>query len=143
MNQWTKSWLQSESAGQDVIVLRRLYVDINDGCLISGVMFSQIMYWHGFTNDGARRLKIYRDGHYWLAKTYSEWWDECRIKERTARTILNDIAARDLIIKSVYKFSGNPTVHIRVNFARFQELVTSRYDAQCHNQLTPDVRTIT
>ena len=52
-----------------------------------------------------------------------DWWDECRVNEHTARKSINRMVKRGLLIKATYKFNGNPTTHIRINWDRFEEMV--------------------
>jgi hypothetical protein len=111
-----------EHAASYMVGVPLLYIDINDGNVYDGLLFAQIMYWHGKTKNGKRRLKVYKDGQWWLAKQYGEWWDECRIKESTARNCIARMVERGLIIKKVHRFDGLATVHIRVNWERFAEL---------------------
>lgn len=119
-----KAWLASEDAQRDSVLLRKIYIDINDGSVHAGILFSQIMYWHGTnTETGKPRLTIYRDGHYWLAKRYNEWYLECRINEFTAKAEIGKMIRRGLLVKALYKFGGLPTVHIRINPDEFERRI--------------------
>jgi hypothetical protein len=121
---YLRAWLASEDAQRDSVLLRKIYIDINDGSLYAGVLFSQIMYWHGANAEtGKPRLTIYRDGHYWLAKRYNEWLQECRINEFTAKVEIGKMVKRGLLIKALYKFGGLPTVHVRINPDEFERRV--------------------
>ena len=80
-----RAWVRSEAQDRDAIKVKRIYIDVNDGNLTDGILFSQIMYWHTPTPEGKDRLTIKRNGHLWLAKSYEEWLQECRIPERTVR----------------------------------------------------------
>jgi hypothetical protein len=122
MNEWLKGWLASESATHDKIEVKRIYIDLNEGNLFDGVIFSQIMYWHGVNREnGKPRMSIERDGVLWLAKGYGDWFTECRIVEATARKSLNRIANRGLIVKKLWKFNGAPTIHIRIDWDQLEE----------------------
>lgn len=124
--QFLEGWLASEEAALDVITVKRIYIDINDGNLHDGLMFSQIMYWHGNSKEtGKPRMTITRDGELWLAKSYTDWWDECRINEHTARKSINRIAERQLIVTNLWKFDGAPTVHLRIDWQVFESRVKS------------------
>lgn len=144
MNEFIRSWLLAEAASKDTICVKRIYIDINDGNLQAGVLFSQIMYWHGFNPEtGKLRLRIERDGHLWLAKGYADWWEECRINERTARQLIADMVKRGLLIKKVYKFDGVPMVHIRVDFDALMRFLSNGFDTVCQMEMTSDVKSIT
>ena len=133
--QFLKGWFSSEDSGFDNINLKKIYIDINDGVLSDGVLFSQIVYWHGSSKEtGKPRMKIFKDGHLWLAKAYSEWWEECRINERTARTCVTRIKSRGLIITNLYKFDGVPTVHMRIDMEVFEVALKTAQDAIRQNK---------
>lgn len=122
MNEWLKGWLASEAATHDKIEVKRIYIDLNEGNLYDGVIFSQIMYWHGTNREnGKPRMTIERDGELWLAKGYGDWLAECRIVEATARKCINRIEKRGLIVKKLWKFNNAPTVHIRIDWDQLEE----------------------
>jgi hypothetical protein len=115
MSDFIQGWLLSEDAAQDIVAVKRIYVDICDRNLHSGVMLSQIMFWHGKSKEtGKPRLQIFREGHYWLAKSYQDWWDECRVNEHTARKCIAHLEKLGLIETRLWKFAGTPTKHIRI-----------------------------
>jgi hypothetical protein len=151
MDEWVKGWLASENAQRDVIAVKRIYVDINDGDLIDGIMFSQIMFWHGFNLEtGKPRMTIQRDGELWLAKRAKDWWDECRITERYSRDCIKRLAKRGLIIVRTWKFNDVPTTHLRINWPEFKNRVQSilqnpqiGFDENRQMDLTKIVKSIT
>ena len=119
-----EGWLASESADFDKISVKRSYIDINDGNFYDGLMFSQIMYWHGRNLEtGKIRLSVQKEGFYWLAKAYGDWWDECRICERTAKNCTPRLRSRGLIITKVFKFQGKRTLHIRIDWDVFEAAI--------------------
>jgi hypothetical protein len=124
MTSFFEAWLYSEDSQRDSILLKKIYIDINGGHIHAGILFSQIMYWHGTNLEtGKPRMTIQRDGHLWLAKRYSEWFDECRVNEHTAKAEINKMIGRGLLFNALYKFGGLPTVHIRVNPVEFEARV--------------------
>ena len=147
MSEWAKGWLSSEEASTDKISVKRIYIDINNGNLHDGLLFSQIMYWHGYNREtGKSRLRVFKDGYYWVAKRYQDWWNECRINERTARSALSRIEKRGLITTKTYKFNSSPTKHIRINWEEFEKKIktieSSPSDIRCQNQMSSDVSSI-
>lgn len=121
MGAFWNGWIHAEASDHDAIKVKRVYIDLNDGYLSDGVLFSQIMYWHSPNREtGKPRLRIQREGHLWLAKTYDDWWDECRINASTARKCIERIIKRGLLIKHVWMFDGKPTVHLRVDVDQFE-----------------------
>ena len=84
------------------------------GDLVAGVLLSQIAYWFGWDRKGRDRLTVERDGHRWLAKAHSAWWEECRVTEDQARRAMKALADRGLVETRVWKFNGTPMVHVRL-----------------------------
>lgn len=123
MGQFFDGWIASESQDHDAIKVKRLYVDINEGNWYDAALFSQIMYWHGRNKEtGKRRLQIERNGFFWLAKRYEDWWRECRVSAETAKKSIARMVKRGLLVKNVWLFDGKPTVHVRVNIEGFELL---------------------
>jgi hypothetical protein len=48
----------------------------------AALMLSQLLYWFSPTPSGKSRLRLQHEGYYWVAKSYREWWDECRLTRR-------------------------------------------------------------
>lgn len=123
MGQFFDGWVASEAHDHDAIKVKRLYVDINEGNWYDAALFSQIMYWHGRNKEtGERRMKVLRNGEYWIAKRYEDWWDECRVNAETAKKAIVRMVKRGLLVKQVWLFSGKPTVHLRINVEGFEVL---------------------
>jgi len=93
-------------ATHDGFFIRLGLIDIA-GDLASGALLSQLVYWHP-------RLTIERDGHLWLAKTRSDWWDECRLTEMQVRRAISQLEGRGLIVKAIWKWRDAPTTHLRL-----------------------------
>ena len=114
-----QEFLTWEQASRDTIDVKRCYVDIAGGDLIAGILLSQIMYWHLPAKDGGDKLRVEKDGETWLAKGRADWWDECRISPKQfdrASAILQKLGLIQTVVK---RFSGNPTVHIRICWDTF------------------------
>lgn len=110
-----EEFLQWQHASDDVVAVRRVYIDMAQGDLTAGVLLSQIVYWHGVSKHNNRtRLRVKKDGHLWLAKGRDEWWDECRISARQFDRASKILVEEGLIEKKVYKFAGSPQVHVRI-----------------------------
>ena len=115
-------FLQWEETTRDTIDFKTVYVDMADD-LIAGLMLSQILYWHLPSSGGdGSKLRVERDGHRWLAKSRTDWWDECRLTPPQVDLALKKLRARGVIVTKVYKFAGAPTTHIRIVKDRFMEL---------------------
>jgi hypothetical protein len=123
MSDYLEIWLDSESAGQNVIAVKTIYIDINDGCLTDGFLFSQIVYWSGNNKEGQYRARVFVNNQRWIVKEADEWFSECRIKDSTARASLDRIMKRGLIIKEVHRFGGLAKTHIRINPEIFEKRI--------------------
>ena len=88
------------------------YIDISDD-LIAGTLLSQIMFWFSETKDKKRKIRIYKDGNYWLAKGREEWVDEIRISKKQYDNAIKKLKEKKFVETKLFKFNGVPTTHIR------------------------------
>ena len=107
------NFLSWEATTRDTIDFKKIYVDMADD-LVAGLMLSQIVFWHIPNKDGANKLRVSKDGHMWIAKGHSEWYQECRITEWQSPRALKILKEKGIIDTGLYKFNGVPTVHIRI-----------------------------
>jgi hypothetical protein len=107
-----------EQASRDAIMVKRVYIDMA-GDVIAGLMLSQIIYWHLPNNQGETRLRVVKDGYLWLAKSHSDWWEECRLTVDQARRALKVLQEKGLVVTALKQFNGAPTNHIRLEQNRF------------------------
>jgi flagellar motor protein MotB len=107
-----------EQASRDAIMVKRVYIDMA-GDVIAGLMLSQIIYWHLPNSEGRTRLRVIKDGHLWLAKSHTEWWEECRLTVDQARRALKILQDKSLVVTALKRFNGAPTVHIRMDQEHF------------------------
>lgn len=92
-----------------------MYIDIT-GDLVCGTLLSQIMYWFSNGKNGKTKLRVFKDGHFWLAKQRGDWYDEVRITKRQYDHAIKELKKRNLVILAKYKFDSLPTIHIRPNY---------------------------
>jgi len=108
-------FLAWERTSQDTVDLKKTYVDMADD-LVAGVLLSQIVYWHlPSKKDGRSKLRVRKDGHYWLAKARKDWWDEIRLSPNRVDRALGILEEKGIIVTAVYKFDSTPTKHIRID----------------------------
>lgn len=88
------------------------YIDISED-LIAGTLLSQIMFWFSETKDKKRKIRIYKDGNYWLAKGREEWVDEIRISKKQYDNAIKKLKEKEFVETKLFKFNGVPTTHIR------------------------------
>ncbi len=108
-----EQFLLWERASRDTLEVKRTYIDMA-GDLVAGVVLSQIVYWHLPSRAGKPRLQVEREGELWLAKSRSDWWEECRISPKQADRALEVLEERGLIEVKLFKFGAAPTKHIRI-----------------------------
>lgn len=108
-----------EQASRDTIDFKKTYVDLAED-LIAGLLLSQIVYWYLPSKEtGKTKLRVKKEGHYWIAKGRNDWWDEIRITGKQFDRASNILVKKELIEKKTFKFNGSPTVHIRLLWENF------------------------
>ena len=107
-------FLRWEGASNDIIDFKKIYVDMA-GDLIAGLVLSELVYWYLPSKDtGRNKLRVMHDGYLWIASRYKDWHDRARITESQAERAIKILVDKGLLIKAVYKFNGEPTVHVRI-----------------------------
>jgi len=66
-NEWS-NFLLWETASRDTVDFKTIYVDMADD-LVAGLLLSQIVYWYLPSKEGRSKLRVFKDGYYWIAKT--------------------------------------------------------------------------
>lgn len=96
------------------VFIRLSLLDLVDGDYPAAMYLSQIIWYHQ-TSDvhGRPRTEFRRDGHNWLLRADDEWWDECRLSQRTVRRVRKLLVDRGLIEVAKYKRDGAPTSAVR------------------------------
>ena len=118
-----------ESQSRDSINVRRIYIDLA-GNLAAGVLLSQIVYWWlPNKRTGKIKLRIEREGGYWLAKSRHDWWDECRLTPRQVDRALKILCDKELIATKIFKFNGAPTTHVRLT-QKFIAILNAKLEEQ-------------
>ena len=108
-----------ERGSRDTIDFKTIYVDMA-GDLVAGLLLSQIVYWYlPSKEDGQSKLRVYKDGHYWIAKARKDWWDEIRISPKQVDRALDILEGKGIIVTALYKFNNAPTKHIRIDKEKF------------------------
>ena len=108
-----QQFLQWETVTRDVLDVKRVYIDLA-GDLAAGVALSEIVYWYLPNKNGKTKLRVEKDGIYWIAAPRAEWWNRCRLSPEQADYALGKLIKKGLIEKRVFKFGGIPVVHIRL-----------------------------
>lgn len=121
-NDFGKQYVSRNYEARRGVHVPRSIVDINDGNIHDGIIFSQILFWHepSLETGKTRLRKKMSDGRYWLYKNHSDWYTECRIKANTAKKCLGRIKERKLILYELHGANGNSTPHMRINWDEFE-----------------------
>jgi hypothetical protein len=114
-------FLQWEQTTRDTIDFKRTYVDMA-GDLVAGLVLSEIVFWYLPAKSGTNKLVIHRDGEQWIACGRKQWWDRARVSPKQFDRAAKLLASIGLIEKRIYKFNGEPTVHVRIVHDKFVEL---------------------
>ena len=61
-------------------------------------------------------MTVQRDGYWWLAKGREDWWQECRLTPKQFDRAIRHLEAQQLVCTKVYKWQGQNTKHLRVNW---------------------------
>lgn len=92
-------------------------------------LLQQIHYWCCISADHDSNFK---DGHYWVYKTYEEWAKELLWKSpTTAKEAIKELLRRGLIITGRYSYGNkNRTTWYRVDYDKVAELTSSFQSAK-------------
>lgn len=120
MSTLNQRFLNWEKASRDTIDVKRIYIDMAED-LISGLMLSQIVYWFLPNAYGASKLRVHKNGEDWIAKTYADWFQECRITKKQATACIQHLENLELIVTDIFHFGGKRATHIRINSEVFME----------------------
>lgn len=121
-------FLAWERTSPDTVDFKKTYVDMADD-FVAGVLLSQIVYWHlPSKKDGRSKLRVRKDGHYWLAKARKDWRDEIGTSPKQVDRALKILEEKGIIVTALYKFNGAPTKHIRID----KEGFLTAWDAALH-----------
>ena len=110
-----EAFLAWEASTPDTIDVKRIYTKIG-GDKVTGLLLSQIAYWHLPSNRGEiNRLRVKKEGLWWLVKKREDWKEECDISpkefDRASKRLIN----RGILTIKRFRFNGSPTLHIHLH----------------------------
>lgn len=108
----------------EVVAFQRAYVDLLDGDVMAALVLSQIYYWYQPAKSGGSKLRVFRFGKWWLAKSGLDWHKEIGLTPKQARRCLQVLEDKGVIEAEVMKFDGSPTVHCRLVSVQGRQVVT-------------------
>jgi len=80
----------------------------------TAILLSQLNYWYKPDNLGRPKLKVMKNGMFWLAKSAPDFEQECGLSKKQVCTAIKILIDAGIIEVAVFKFNGTPTRHIRV-----------------------------
>lgn len=132
------SYKQYEKFTNESFRVNRAYVRIA-GDLVSGILLGQIVYWNLPNKDGKSKLRVFKEGQYWLAKERSAWQEEVCITPKQYDRAIKVLIDKGLVVAKKFKFNGSPTVHIRLNEVELDRLLESELN-RGENGTSPKVK---
>jgi hypothetical protein len=105
--------VSAEAAHFGLVTLRQEYVYVTGG-LTTGILLSQIVYWHKPGKNGSSKLTVMRDGRLWIAKTREKWCDETGLTLEQYKRAINLLKIHGLVELKIMKFNGQPMTHVRL-----------------------------
>lgn len=133
------SFIAWEAASRDIIDFKKIYVDMV-GDLNAGLMLSEIVYWYLPSKEDKSRLRVKREGEYWIACRRYEWWDRTRMSPKQADRAIDLLIKAGLIEKRLFKFQGEPTVHVRLLRGVFMDTWGKTLSTPPENPFSPKVK---
>ena len=120
----SSSIFQLETFARSGYMVRLAYVDITED-LIAGILLSQIVYWYMPNEQGKSKLRVKKNGEFWLAKSREDWKDEIRITPKQYERAIKILISKGLVEVQKFKFNGAPTNHIKLNISEVTQRVKS------------------
>jgi hypothetical protein len=130
-----------EAMSRDCLDVKRCYIRLA-GDLVTGVLLSQIVFWHLPKKGGGDKLTVERNGSLWLAKARESWLAECCVTPRQVDRCLRELEKRGLIQTGVFRFGGLAMKHVRLDFAELRRQLSELADAETgiHQKGIPELR---
>lgn len=91
------------------------YIEIS-GDRLAGDILSQVMFWFSPDKNGNPKVRVVKDGQFWLAKSHDEWYKELYTSRKPFDRAIKLLEEKRFIEKSIHRFGGKPTLHIRPIF---------------------------
>jgi hypothetical protein len=136
-NAMLQKYAAMQKASEDRIGCQKIYIDMT-GDIEAAFVLDEIIY-YTLPRDGHKSgLRIWKDGYLWMAVRRSEWWERKRLTERQADRAIEKLIELNLITKSVHRFNGQPTIHIRLNIPEFFKKYTEQLEKMSPSESETD-----
>ncbi len=114
-------------SSHNCIAFKKIYGFISGGAT-SGLLLSQIVYWNLPDDAGNSKLTVEQEDELWLVKKQEDWWNECVLTLEEYKHAIKSLCQKGFVIKKVFKFNGNPTTHLRVDWEAIMVAVFKHYE---------------
>ena len=99
----------------DSTVFRPEYATLTGQNLDAALVLGRIVDWHLPDEKGEAKLRVAKQGGWWIADTREAWCAALGItKARQFDRALKVLVEQGLVEKRVFKFRGYPTLHVRL-----------------------------
>jgi hypothetical protein len=88
----------------------------------AALVLSQLCYWASTDPNGRCRMRIFRDGLFWVAKTAHQLGEEVGLRPRQVRCALDRLLQLGVVVKRNWVFAGRRMLHLRLDEEVFSEL---------------------
>lgn len=83
------------------------------GDVVAALVMSQIHYWYSPTKEGKSKLRVLKDGQWWIAKSVHEWAEECGLSYKQVRRALEMLEQVGLVEIQTFRYNKVPLTHLR------------------------------
>ncbi|MFA5034016.1 MAG: hypothetical protein WC614_13495 [bacterium] len=106
------SLIEEINALKEGVWVQKIFVKITNDDLVAGILLSQIVSWYSPSKSGGTKLRVQRDGKFWLVKKRTDWFNECYISDKQYDRAIKILKKLDLLECRLIKFNGVPNVGI-------------------------------
>lgn len=115
---------------------QHMYIDIA-GDLVQGTLLARIIYWFSVDKNKKSKVRIFKDGYFWIAKQRKDWWEEIRITERQYDKAIKELEKKGFVVLAKYKFNSMPTIHIRPDYENINS-ATKKWENQLRKEIVAE-----
>lgn len=128
--QYARAWASGFVEGRRGVFVPLALIDLCEGNFYDAILLAQIVYWCTPGASGETKLRRRHEGELWIAKRHHEWYDETRLKERSARECLKRLRAKGLIHYTLVGKGNDATPYLRVNWEGLGRALAAAVEAQ-------------
>jgi len=130
-----KDFIFWERASYEFINTKKIYIDMTED-LIAGILLSRVVYWHLPSEEtGKTKLRVEKEGHYWIAKGREDWHEEIRITAKQYDRAIKILENLNLVEVKTFKFNSNPTKHVRLKWEVFLAQLNAKIEGEPYSPM--------